>query len=144
MNQSPDNPKPYPQPTVPETPADEPVGWLDSIAMLVASRIALIQLEARASARQAALRVAQIAAAALCLLFTWILLIAGAIGALAAATQWPWHWLAIAAAVMHLIAALALFVRRKPNEPSFPLTRAEFEKDRQWLDTLKKKNASGN
>ncbi|HSP43027.1 MAG TPA: phage holin family protein [Luteolibacter sp.] len=145
MNHSPENQNPHPQPAIPgPTPADEPAGWLDSVALLVASRIALIQFEARASARHAALRVAKIAAAALCLLFAWILLVAGGIGLLAAATGWPWHWLAIITAVIHLIATFALLARHKPGEPAFPLTRAEFEKDRQWLETLKKKNASGN
>jgi cytochrome bd-type quinol oxidase subunit 2 len=142
MNHSQETPNP--RPTAPDSSSAEPLGWLDSAALLVSSRIELIRLEARASARQSALRVAKIAAAALCLLFTWILLVAGGIGALAAATGWPWHWLAIAAALIHLIAAFALVARRHTTEPSFPLTRAEFEKDRQWLETLKKKNASGN
>lgn len=141
MNQRPDNPSQYPPPS----PAAAPSNWLDAIACLISSRIALIQLEARASARRAAIRAVKIAAAALCVLLSWILLIAGGIGAIAAATQWSWHWLAIGAGLLHLAAALALTTRRKPEiEAPFPLTRAEFEKDRQWLETLKKKNGSEN
>ncbi len=145
MNQRPDNSNPHPPPATAAKHADEPVGWVDALACLVSSRIALIQFEARASARRATTRAAKIIAAALCVVFTWILLVVGGIGAVAAATQWPWHWLAIAAALFHLAAALALTARGKPDEETpFPLTRAEFEKDRQWLETLKKKNRSGN
>ena len=145
MNQRPDNPSQFPSPAPAATAADQHAGWVEAVACLISSRIALIQLEARLSARRAAMRAAKIVAAALCVLFTWILLVAGGIGAVAAATQWPWHWLAIAAALLHLVAALACIHRGKPQEGApFPLTRAEFEKDRQWLETLKKNNASGN
>jgi uncharacterized membrane protein YqjE len=124
-------------------PGASPVGWLDAIAALVASRVALIQLEAGESARRAAIRAIRFIVAAVCLLFAWLLIVVGLIGLLASAANWPWHWLAITAALLHLVAALALLSRKKPSEPAFPLTRAEFEKDRQWLENLKKKNASG-
>ena len=144
MNREPETPSHHPHRTAAAAEPSGPMGFLDAIAALIATRIALIQLEARATARKTAIRVLCVILAALCLLFAWLLLVAGLIGALVIATGWPWHWLAIAAALMHLVAALALLVHRQPSEPPFPLTRAEFEKDRQWLENLKKKNASGN
>jgi uncharacterized membrane protein YqjE len=141
MNDSPDTHDQDPAPAKPAGAGASPDGWIDAIITLVASRVALVEIEARSSARRATLRLVQVVAAAVCLVFAWLLFVVGGVGALAMATGWTWHWLAIAAALMHLIAALALLNRLKSpaSEPSFPLTRAEFKKDRQWLENLKAK-----
>jgi len=113
-------------------------GWSEALGALVGSRIALIQLESKAAARQAGELVALIAAVALATLFAWALLLAGGIAALAAATAWPWYWIALAAAVIHAVAAAVGLRRAKSTaRPAFPITRAEFHKDREWLNTLK-------
>jgi len=118
--------------------ASAPAGWSEALGALVGSRIALIQLESQVAARQAGELVALIAAAALAAIFAWALLLAGTIAALAAVTAWPWHWLALAAAVLHaLVAVIALRRARSAARPAFPITRAEFHKDREWLNTLK-------
>ena len=123
--------------------ASQPPGWIDNLATLVASRVELIQIEARDSARHTAAKAIRVVAAALCVLFAWLLLVAGGIGAIAALAGWPWHWLAIGAAVFHMIAAIALMSQNKTSpKSSFPLTRAEFQKDRIWLESLKNKNGS--
>jgi threonine/homoserine/homoserine lactone efflux protein len=111
---------------------------------LIASRIALIQLEARETARQRMRRVVCVIAAAMCLFFTWALLIAGGVAAISSATGWPWHWLAIGAAALHLLLALLLLKGgcAKPAAPTFPLTRAEFQKDREWIENFQKKPKS--
>ena len=112
---------------------------------LVVSRIALIQFEARETARQRVKRVVCVIVAALCLFFAWILLLAGGIAAISSASGWPWHWLAIAAAVAHVLAAVLLAGNSyKPSEPAFPLTRAEFQKDREWIENFQKKPKSNN
>jgi len=113
--------------------------------VLISSRLALIQLESSAAARQTCQLVACIAAAALALIAAWALLIAGGIAALAAATAWPWYSLALAAAGAHALAAgICLRLARADSRPVFPCTRAEFIKDREWLATLKTPRKSNN
>lgn len=120
-----------------------PQNWREALMTLIASRISLIRLEARETARQSARRVVCVIAAVICLFFTWALLIAGSIGAIAVISGWPWHWLAIGAAGLHFLAAMILAgAPSKPAAPAFPLTRAEFQKDREWIETLQKKPKS--
>jgi MFS family permease len=111
---------------------------------LIASRIALIQLEARETARKRVRRVVGLIAAVICLFFTWALLLSGGIAAVCSATGWSWHWLAIAAAALHFFVALLLLKggSAKSSIPAFPLTRAEFQKDREWIENLQKKPKS--
>lgn len=125
--------------------AARPENWSEALMTLVASRIALIQLEARETARHGGKRAVCVIVAALCLFFAWILLLAGGIAAISSASGWPWHWLAIAAAAVHVL--VAVFLARnfsKPSEPAFPLTRAEFQKDREWIENLQKTPKSNN
>lgn len=120
-----------------------PANWAEALIALIASRIALIQFEARASAKTGVKRVVRIVVAAICLFFTWILLLTGAIGAIAATTGWPWYWLAITAAGLHLLLAIMLAAScNKPGVPAFPITRAEFQKDREWIENIQKKPKS--
>ncbi|MEI7908267.1 MAG: phage holin family protein [Verrucomicrobiota bacterium] len=113
-------------------------GWSEALGALLSCRIALIQLESKTAARQAGQLGALLAGAALATCFAWALLLAGGIAALAAATRWPWHWFALAAAAAHaLAAAIGLYLARSAARPAFPITRAEFHKDREWLETLK-------
>ena len=121
-----------------------PANWREALMSLIASRIALIQLEARETARQRARRVVGVLVAAICLFFTWALLLAGGIAAVSSATGCPWHWLTIGAAALHLLLALLLLAggSAKPSAPAFPLTRAEFQKDREWIENFQKKPKS--
>jgi uncharacterized membrane protein YqjE len=118
--------------------------WCEALMTLIASRIALIQLEARETAKQRVRRVVSVIIAVICLFFTWTLLLAGVIAAVSSATDFPWHWLAIGAAALHLLLALFLLKGGSANPPAppFPLTRAEFQKDREWIENLQKKPKS--
>jgi MFS family permease len=121
-----------------------PDNWREALMSLIASRIALIQYEARETARQRALRVMSVIVAAFCLFFTWALLLAGSIAAVSCAYECPWHWLALGAAALHLLLAFILLNvgSAKPAAPAFPLTRAEFQKDREWIENFQKKPKS--
>lgn len=121
-----------------------PENWREALMTLIASRIALIQLEARETARQRARRVVGVIVAVICLFFTWTLLLAGGIAAVSSASGWPWHWLAIGAGALHLLLALLLLKggSANPATPAFPLTRAEFQKDREWIENFQKKPKS--
>jgi MFS family permease len=143
MNQSPEN---APSQGTANTGQQEPrpENWREALMTLVASRVALIQLEACDAARQRARRVAGMIVAVICLFFTWALLLAGGIAAISSATGCPWHWLAICAAVLHLLLALLLLRGGSADvaTPAFPLTRAEFQKDREWIENFHKKPKS--
>ncbi len=130
---------PFPTPDAPAEPRTEvPVGWSEALLALLSSRLALIQLESKTAARQASQLAALIALAALAIISAWALLLAGGIAALASITAWPWHWLALAAAAAHALAAgICLRRARTASRPAFPITRAEFLKDREWIATLK-------
>lgn len=117
-----------------------PESWKDSMACLVSSRIAIMQAESKDAAAAGVKKAVLAVIAALCALFTWILLLAGAIGAISAATSWTWFHVAFAAAGAHLLIALiAVMIAKAKGAPQFPITRAEFEKDRKWLNQLKNK-----
>ena len=118
-----------------ETPL--PSNWREALLTLIASRVALFQLESKTAARDAATRIVRVVAVGICVFFAWALLLAGAIGVIAQSSQWPWFWIAIAAAVIHLAAALLLALAAKaPRSPAFPVTRAEFQKDREWIENF--------
>ncbi len=126
-----------------ENHESRPDHWVAALISLFSARLALFQLEAKESAGLALRRVICLVAAVICLFFTWLLLLAGTIAATAAMTGWPWYLLAIAAASFHLIAAIVLAkVLSKPAQPAFPITRAEFQKDREWIEKLQKKPKS--
>ena len=121
-----------------------PNNWQEALMALIASRITLIRLEARQSAKNGAGRAIRMAAAAFCLLFAWMLLLAGGIAAVSACSGWPWHWVALATAVLHLLLAWILIISCKATPPAFPATRAEFQKDREWIENFQKKPKSSN
>ncbi len=111
---------------------------------LIASRVALIRLEARQSAKNGASRAIRMAAAAFCLLIAWMLLLAGGIAAVSACSGWPWHWVALTTAVLHLLLAWLLIISCKAAPPAFPATLAEFQKDREWIENFQNKQKSSN
>lgn len=104
---------------------------------LIASRIELVQLESKEAVQGVVKMAVCIAAAAICLVFTWALLLAGGISLVAKAGNWPWNWVAIAAGILHLITAIVLAKFAKPSgKAAFPVTRAEFQKDREWIENF--------
>jgi len=117
-----------------------PESWTDALACLVSSRISIIQAESKDAAAAGMRKAVFAVVSALCVVSAWILLLAGAVGAVSAATPWAWYHVAFAAAGLHLaIAVIALLLAKGKSAPSFPITRAEFEKDREWLNRLNKK-----
>jgi uncharacterized membrane protein YqjE len=112
--------------------------WQQALVELVRSRVALIRLESQGAVRQGVRTAAAGVVAALALGFAWALLLVGGIGALAMAAHWPWYWIALAAALLHVGAAgLCAVLLRAAKAPTFPVTRNEFQKDREWLQNLK-------
>lgn len=115
--------------------------WLEAILGLVESRAAIISIEARDALNSAFAKSIPLAICLFCLFAAWGLTVAAAIGCLAAATGWKWHQITFAMAGLHVIIALvALRIAKRSKPAPFPVTRSEFEKDREWLIQLKHRN----
>lgn len=120
-----------------------PSNWREALLNLIAVRVELIQLESKEAAAKGARKAMQFAAALACAFFTWALLLAGGIAAISNAIDCPWYWLALGAATIHMLAAIVFVTRAKsPESPSFPVTRSEFQKDREWIKNLQKEPKS--
>ncbi len=138
----------------PPSPADTglggvPVGaipsnWREALLTLISSRVTLIQLESKDAARDAGRRAARLAVVLFCAFFAWALLLAGGIPALARLTGLPWYGITLALAALHLlVAVVSAKAARTPAAPAFPVTRAEFQKDREWIENFQKTPKSG-
>lgn len=124
-----------------ETPL--PSNWREALLSLIASRVSLIQIESKEAAKDAAGRAARLIAGVICIFFTWALLLAGGIAAISKASGWPWYGIALILSACHLIAAFILARAAKaPGNPGFPVTRAEFQKDREWIENFQKTRTS--
>lgn len=122
---------------------DLPPDWSEAMLNLVSARIELIQLESREAARTATRKAIMTGAGIGLIFFGWLLALAGIIGMIAHGAQIGWHWIAIIAALLHIIPAwLLLRTAKSTPTPSFPFTRAEFIKDRQWLQNLRQSKKS--
>ena len=117
--------------------------WRESLLALISARLALIELESKEAATNAARRAILIVALIACVLFTWALMLVGGIACLAHFSGWPWYGIAGGVAILHLVAAL-LFARaaQSPTAPTFPVTRAEFKKDREWIKNFQQTRKS--
>ncbi len=117
-----------------------PESWKEAFGTLVSSRIAIIQAESGEAVSTGVKKAVLVAVIALSALLIWILVLAGAVGAIAAATELMWYHMAFIAAGVHLIIAIiAVFLVKAKSAAPFPMTRAEFEKDKAWLNQLSKK-----
>lgn len=145
------NPSPDIGPTPPEgdfgpmSRTKPPANWREALLGLIAARVGLIQIEAKDASRQAARRALFLATAGASAFFCWALLLAGGISWISEATGWPWNRIAVAAAAAHLLGAM-IFAKgaKSPAEPAFPLTRAEFQKDREWIENFQNPSKSKN
>ena len=112
---------------------------------LIASRVALIQLESKDVARDGARRAVMLLGVIGFVFFGWTLLLAGIVALLSTATGWSWSWVAIGLAIIHLLLAAIFAKLAKPSgRQAFPFTRAEFEKDREWIENFQKTSRSSN
>lgn len=113
--------------------------WREALMGLVASRVALIQLESKDAARGASKRAVLIAAACGCAFAAWMLILAGGVSIISQSTGWPWNWVAVGLAALHLLVGIILAQAAKSTDtPTFPATRAEFQKDREWIENFNK------
>ena len=120
-----------------------PSNWREALLTLIASRVSIIQLEGKEAAKGGASRAIAIVAVVICIFFTWALFLAGGIAGIATVSGWPWYWIALAASGIHLLAALILLnFAKRPGPPTFTATKAEFQKDREWIENFQKTRKS--
>ncbi|MEO8614717.1 MAG: phage holin family protein [Luteolibacter sp.] len=120
-----------------------PSNWREALMSLIASRVTLIQLESKDATRAGAKSIAYLIAAICCVVFAWALLIAGLVAFLSANQGWPWYGVTIGAGVLHLLIGILLATLVKPSgATSFPITRAEFQKDREWIENFQQTKKS--
>ncbi len=139
------NPVPPPSQGPPPEPRPHPfpADWREALLNLLSARAALVEIEARDLARTASLKLLRGALALLAIGVTWLLILAGGIGAISAATQFAWYWLALIAAGLHIVVAASLArSASKPMPPAFSHARSEFQKDREWIRNLCKTRKS--
>ncbi len=120
-----------------------PANWGEALVTLLTSRVALIELEFRESAQRMGRRVIRMVLVAACLFFVWALLLVAGIALIAQVFCWSWVVIALGVAILHMVLALWLMrAVRIPDEPAFPVTRTEFQKDREWIENFQKTRKS--
>lgn len=124
-------------------PSPPHANWREALMDLIAARFALFQLESKELSEQAAKRATFIAAACACTFFAWVLILIGGISMLSNFTGWRWDAVALALATIHLLAGI-MFAKsaRHSGNAAFPVTRAEFQKDREWIQNFSKDKKS--
>lgn len=118
-------------------PGPPSVNWRQALEELFTTRAELIRLESLAATKGVVSKIVWGAALGVAALFCWLLLLAGGIGLLAKTTGVAWPCLTLTAAGLHLVVALVAYAKlRRPAPPNFSHTKAEFQRDREWLKTL--------
>ena len=124
-------------------PAGPPPNWREALMDLIASRMALVQLESKDAAGEVVRRLSFVIAALCFAVFAWALLIFGSIALIAKTLHYPWHFVALVAGLLHLIICVVMaFLAKSSGSPAFSVTRAEFQKDREWIENFQKTKKS--
>ncbi len=122
-----------------------PENWTQALLGLIASRVTLIRLEAKEAAAAGARRAIFLGLALGGLFFGWLLFLAGIVACIAAATGWPWHWVALGSAGLHfIVSAIFIMIVKSGGKPTFTHTRNEFQKDREWIENFQDNSRSSN
>lgn len=142
------NPPPETRPSPLANPAVGPgatpsSNLFEAFIRLLESRSGLIRIESKAAMKKATRSAVLIGGALFCLVFAWLLLVAASIQLLADALNYPWSWVAIGVALLHLVCGIVMALSAKSGAASFPATRAEFKKDREWIENFKTKKSNG-
>lgn len=142
------NPPPEIRPSPLAPPAAEsetapPDNLLEAFIRLLQSRSGLIRIESKAAMKNAARGAMFTGGAVFCLLFAWLLLLVASIQLIADALDCPWSWVAIGAAILHLLCGIVMARSAKTGAVLFPVTRKEFTKDREWIENFKTKRSDG-
>jgi uncharacterized membrane protein YqjE len=131
--------------TAPSRSRPRQTGLIGSLVALAAALADFFESRAALLATESKAALVQFLVAALCLLlailffaFGYIFLLATAVVAIAHLANVSWLWVALAAAGLHFVIALVfmLVAGTGIKRPLFRSTRAELQKDREWLKNL--------
>src|SRR6202040_2565064 len=118
------------------------VALASALADFFESRAAIFATESQAALVQFFLVALCLVAALLFFAFGYVFLLATVVVAVAHLAKVSWLWTALAAAGLHILAALIflLIARSVIKRPIFRATSAELKKDREWLKNLETTN----
>jgi len=118
------------------------VALASALADFFESRAALFATESKAAAVQFVLVAICLIAALLFFAFGYVFLLATAVVAIAHLANVSWLWIALGAAVLHILIALIFSVIAFSGikKPIFRETAAELKNDREWLKNLETNN----
>lgn len=120
-----------------------PTNWKEALVTLLSTRGRIFKYEMGRVAEAGIRKIVFSVVAVVAMFFAWLFLMIGAIGLLTLVPELVWWHGALIVGGLHLLVALILFLLVKNGSmPGFPLTRAEFEKDREWLNQEKAKTSS--
>ena len=131
--------------TAPSRSRPRQTGFIGSLVALASaladffeSRAALLATESRAALVQFLVVSLCLVAGVLFFAFGYIFLLATVVVAIAHAADASWLWVALGAAGVHFVIALVflLVAGTGIRRPLFSATRAELQKDREWLKNL--------
>lgn len=134
-----------PEIKIPPDPHGPPKNWREALTTLLAARFDLLEYEAKLVGKSALRCMVFAVIGGLAFAFFWALLLIALIGWITATSGSAWYWIAAIAAGVHLLAGIIfLVILKSSNKPSFALTRGEFRKDREWINSLHKSRKSSN
>ena len=118
------------------------VALASALADFFESRAALFATETKAAGIQFVLIALCLVGALLFFAFGYVFLLATAVVAIAHLANVSWLWIALGAAVLHILIALIFLVIafNGIKKPIFRETAAELKNDREWLKNLETNN----
>src|SRR5438270_1290616 len=118
------------------------VALASALAEFFESRAALFATESKAALFQFVLIAVCLVAALLFFAFGYVFLLATAVVAIAHLANVSWLWIALGAAVLHILIALIFLAVAFSGikKPIFRETAAELKNDREWLKNLETNN----
>ncbi|NNE93124.1 MAG: phage holin family protein [Verrucomicrobiales bacterium] len=128
--------------TPPDTLGSKAAAMLGALLDYIGIRLQLLRLEAEEAKGGLVRKAALIVAGGFFLLLSWIGICAGLVGFLALKLGWSWWAAAFLVAGSHLVFGVVflLLAAKKPKNPLFGDSIREFAKDRDWLNSHRKKD----
>ena len=122
-------------PAVKSSAADSIQIWIASLLRYLEVRLELLGLETREAGVHLLITSLLLAGTLICFAGFFILLIVFLLYFMTLILHWPWGWCALllAAGLLVLGIVTGIIFTSRLRKPLFPVTLAEFQKDRQWL-----------
>jgi uncharacterized membrane protein YqjE len=122
-------------PVVKSSAVDSIQAWIACFLRYLELRLQLLGLEARESGLHLLIMSLLLVSTLVCFEGCFLLLIAFLLYLMTLILHWGWGWCALALAAVLFLSSIVIGIifRFKLTKALFPVTLAEFRKDRQWL-----------